>query len=464
MFDRILTNGVLGMTAQTKALGTISDNIANATTVGYKTSDTSFQDLVLANRYGYSSGAGVTAVKTLNAEKQGQIAPTSVSTNAAISGNGFFLVQSMASADGARTVQNESDVLLTRAGDFSPDATGQFVNSSGRALLALPITENGNTSLTGRTIDDLEVVNIAAIATYHAGTRNIDIGANLPPEMAVQDAAAPLEYHEMTVSAVSPDVAGNEEDGFEARHADITLRFAKTGEEMVTSADGTSQMISTWTVYSAGAIERETGRTLSGEMTALGTIRMDGTGQPYGEKKGEAISVPISLPGFDEMKIQLGKVGTSDGLVSIGERGFINQGSSHDGIPIGSAKDVAITDDGYVRATFNNGQQRNLYRLVNGVVTNPNALDPISGNAYRLAYGTGDLQIRSFGTRDGKSPDSEDYEAHLGTRLYGGSVESSTTDISQEFTTLIRAQRVYSAASKVISTADEMFKTVEQLR
>lgn len=464
MFDRIMTNGVLGMTAQTKALGNISDNISNATTVGYKSSDTSFQDLVLANRYGSSSGAGVTAVKTLNADKQGHIAETGVGTNAAISGNGFFLVQAMASADKAMTATGEGDVLLTRAGDFSPDATGQFVNSSGRALLALPISPGSTSSLNGRSIDDLEVVNTAAFATYHTGTRNIQVGATLPAEMAVQDAASPLEYHELKASAVSPTLAGSDADGWESRHADITLRFAKTGEEVVTAADGSSQTISTWSVYRAGAVERETGRTLASDVTALGTFRTDAAGLPYGETKGDPVTVPLSLAGYGDMTLNLGQIGGGDGVTVMANTGFINRGSSHDGIPVGTAKDIAITDDGFVRATFGNGQQRDLYRLVNGVVTNSNALEAVSGNAYRVAYGTGDLQIRGFGTRDGKSPQSEDYDALLGTSLRGGSVESSTTDISKEFTTLIRAQRVYSAASKIITTADEMIKTVEQLR
>lgn len=119
-----MKTAVSGMSAQANRLSTVSDNIANANTVGYKAVSTSFSSLVLPSSSGnYNSGGVQTSVRQAISQ-QGDISYTTSDYDLAISGDGFFIVQS---ADGTP--------VLTRAGDFSVDSDGNLVNGAGFTLM-----------------------------------------------------------------------------------------------------------------------------------------------------------------------------------------------------------------------------------------------------------------------------------------------------------------------------------------
>lgn len=120
----MMRTGVSGMNAQANRLSTVADNIANASTVGYKRAETQFSSLVLPSTAGqYNSGSVLTDVR-YGISDQGGIRSTSSTTDLAIDGNGYFVVQ----GPGGST-------YLTRAGSFVPDKNGDLVNSAGYYLL-----------------------------------------------------------------------------------------------------------------------------------------------------------------------------------------------------------------------------------------------------------------------------------------------------------------------------------------
>ena len=126
-----MKTAVSGMSAQANRLSTVSDNIANANTVGYKAVSTSFSSLVLPSSSGnYNSGGVQTSVRQAISQ-QGDISYTTSDYDLAISGDGFFIVQS---ADGTP--------VLTRAGDFSVDSDGNLVNGAGFTLMTLLLKLN----------------------------------------------------------------------------------------------------------------------------------------------------------------------------------------------------------------------------------------------------------------------------------------------------------------------------------
>ncbi len=108
-----LTSGVSGLTAQSSAIGAISDNITNVNTIGYKGTQVDFQTLVTVQTSGtfYSAG-GVQSKPRQDTGVQGLLQSSTSQTDIAISGSGFFVVNE----SNAPTLSNE--FLFTRAGSF----------------------------------------------------------------------------------------------------------------------------------------------------------------------------------------------------------------------------------------------------------------------------------------------------------------------------------------------------------
>ncbi len=126
---------------------------------------------------------------------------------------------------------------------------------------------------------------------------------------------------------------------------------------------------------------------------------------------------------------------------------FVNQ----NGAELGQRTGVSIDEDGYVIASFSNGEFRSLYKLPVATFSNPNGLQARSGNVYAQTTDSGQYNLREAG------------QGGSGL-VQGGSLEQSNVDLSEEFTKMIVTQRAYSAGTKVISTADDMLKELMQLR
>jgi flagellar hook protein FlgE len=207
---------VSGLSANSNALGIISDNIANSDTVGYKETSTNFATLVTESGSPnlYSPG-GVQSSPSYNISAQGIIQAASSPTDLAISGNGFFVVNNVATgtAGGGTT-------SFTRAGNFSIDANGDLENSSGFFLQGQKLTaaqaaaiQTGNTAqLTVTSLSSLQTVNVSGISGTARPTANVSLVANLPAD---EPPGSPPET--MTVPVF--DSQGVEHD--------MTLSFAK---------------------------------------------------------------------------------------------------------------------------------------------------------------------------------------------------------------------------------------------
>ncbi len=139
-----MTTAVTGIRAQASALGNISDNIANSQTVGFKRTDTSFEDIVTASSSRNHLPGAVLATPAFTNTVQGSIDASEVATHMAINGEGFFVVSDrVASVDG-KPVFDGVD-YYTRRGDFTMDKYGYLVNGAGYTLQGLkidPVTGN----------------------------------------------------------------------------------------------------------------------------------------------------------------------------------------------------------------------------------------------------------------------------------------------------------------------------------
>ncbi|MEE2692512.1 MAG: flagellar hook basal-body protein [Pseudomonadota bacterium] len=148
--------GVSGVTAFTTSLEAVSNNIANSQTVGFKRARTDFADLVTAGAQqpGGRGGAGVGAVNRQLIAEQGAVTRTQTKTNAAISGDGFFVVSETANGNGG-----VAPYLFTRAGDFAPNAAGDLVNGAHYFLQGYALNADGGAN-GARGLSGLETVNI----------------------------------------------------------------------------------------------------------------------------------------------------------------------------------------------------------------------------------------------------------------------------------------------------------------
>lgn len=180
-----LFGGVSGLAAQSSKIGTISDNIANVNTIGYKQARATFSSLVVnsSSTVAYQTG-GVRAGTRIAVDQQGLLQSTQSGTDLAISGDGFFVVRGVPDGSVGGTAATP---LYTRAGSFTPDALGNFVNSQGFFLQGWPLDrdgrlpgEVGNLNTTAFTnFDSLRPVNVESASGVAQGTSTISLGANL---------------------------------------------------------------------------------------------------------------------------------------------------------------------------------------------------------------------------------------------------------------------------------------------
>jgi len=174
IFDA-LTTAVTGLQAQSFALQNISGNIANSQTVGFKETDTSFQDLVTAASQNDQTSGSVLASSVATNNVQGAIQSESVPTYMAINGQGYFIVAQPTSVSGNQPVFNGVE-NYTRRGDFQENQNGYLVNGAGYYLMGIPIDQT-----TGNPVGSVpQVLQFGNNEIPAQATTEIQYQANLP--------------------------------------------------------------------------------------------------------------------------------------------------------------------------------------------------------------------------------------------------------------------------------------------
>lgn len=419
---------VSGLNANSNALGIISDNISNANTVGYKETNTDFSTLVTQSGSPslYSPG-GVQTSPYYNVSQQGVLQAESAPTDMAISGGGFFVVNSSAAQIG--------ETSYTRAGAFTVDANGNLVNSAGQYLQGQVLTfsqaqaiQNGNyNQLSATTLNSLQTVNATNNAGAAQPTANISLVANLPAnDVATPETITVPVYDSLGVSHTMT----------------LTLNPAGTANQWSVAAALNGAGTSTATITAGDNLVQFN---TDGSLNAAGTTF----------DTANALSIawdPTISSGTSPQNItfDVGTDGASNGLSQIGTSftvGEINQ----DGVAFGSFSGVTVDTHGVVTANYDNGLHRAIYMIPVATFSNPDGLQPISGNSYLETNGSGSVLLRQSG------------QGAAGT-ITPSSLENSTVDIATEFSNLIITQRAYEANSKIITTADQMLQTLIQAK
>ena len=201
-----LNAAVGGMDAQAAALANISDNVANSQTVGFKETDTAFEDYVTTSTATFHSPGAVIALPEYTNTVQGTVTQVSDPTAIAISGNGFLPVQLPTSSTTFSPQQ-----YYTRAGDFTTNVNGYLVNSSGYVLDGWPATNATGTTFNTTTLAPIQ---ISQAPSPPVPTTAITLAANLPStpatgttpytsSMQINDASGATQTVDMTWTQVT---------------------------------------------------------------------------------------------------------------------------------------------------------------------------------------------------------------------------------------------------------------------
>jgi len=434
--------GVSGLDANSQALSIASSNIANVNTVGYKASSANFSTLLAsAMGSGDVSNSAVTAKASQNVTVQGTPVAASLPTNMAISGNGFFVVTKSPAAAGASNSQ-----YYTRAGDFSPDASGNLVNSAGYYLMGWPLDASGNVP-TNRT--DMTAVNINALSGKAEATTTMTIQANL---QASTTPAASYTAGDMNDGTVTPDFQRtiNVYDS-QGGSQPLQISYVKTDAN-------------TWSyeVSYQGAAANIGGASNNPIATGNVTFNTDGTLDTVTDTTGGTSTaspdgkVNITIPwdsssglASQDISLNLGTLGTSNGVTQFDSDSAMPS-SQVDGSLFGSLSGVSIDPDGFVTANFSNGLSQKIYKLPIATFANANGLTAVNGNAYQSSNSSGTATINEATTGGAGAIQSQ-------------SLEGSTVDLATEFTNLITTQRAYQASTRIVTTASDMLDQLLQM-
>ena len=426
-----LQTGVSGLKANSKQVGSISENIANSNTVGYRRG---FSHMVTTTASG-GNGEGVLsvgAVDQLDIETAGGLISTNSATDLAIGGSGFFAV----SLNPNETVA--TNYLLTRAGSFLPDENGDLRNAAGYYLAGFPYGLDGTIGSVDRSsFEQMSTVNIGNFNISADVTTQVEAFGNLPsqdtgvttpgaPFGTSSEYFTPLGASERLNFSWSPTTTANTWDleiiGHDGNSlGTLTVEFNDSGAEAGSPLAYTGAT-STATAPAAFAFDAATG---------VATLTLDNG------------TVPQTL------ELNLGAPNTFEGVTQFA--GDFSLAFDRDGSSVGELVRSEISEDGVLFGIFDNGLRRALFEIPVTDVANPSGLIEAKGNAYRLSGDTGTFTA---------------FQANSTTvgSINAGALEASNVDIAQEMTELIKAQRAFSTNAKVITTVDDLMDETTRLK
>ncbi len=490
-----------GLSADSKALNTIANNLANMNTTGFKSQTTSFSDL-LYQQIGASGsgdtiqvGSGVQVAANSTDFSNGAVSSTGVSSNAAINGSGFFVLD------------NNGNELYTRNGTFQLASDGTLESANGLAVMGYGVvngTLNTNGGLTDIVIPTGQVMKPAATTSFSM-TQNLDststAGTSTSGQVKVYDSLgnsyeATVTYTKTGTNAWSynislPDTL-TDIASTSAGTTTIKYNFGASGGTLATVNPGTNLTITGPTASGTATITAPTvtagesvtnyAAALQSAVTAAGITGVTVSSTAGGQlsitganisTSGSVVQDPVASaaaagsllfdasgnlvsPATDVTGISFS--GLSDGAAALNLNwdlfgangaGSVSQtavssatsATHQNGYASGQYQDFSIGSDGTVTATYSNGQTQTVGQLVVATVGNEQGLQAVGSSNYRATTASGSPSVGIAGSGGRGS-------------IEGSSLEASNVNISAEFSNLIIAQRAFEANSKAITTFD----------
>jgi len=469
--------GVTGLTANSSALAAISDNIANVNTVGYKRNANNFSTLVTSVSASSYSAGGVRSVTHQYNSQQGLLQSSNSSTDLAISGNGFFV-----------TTQKPEDLTptdvrsFTRAGSFTVDKIGYLKNAAGLYLQGWPADSDGVITTDPSDITRLKSINVSSVGGAAEATTRMSVDANLKSSTPVSAAVAAMPAgagayipatNNMTMYSSDPLTGVKPDFEIQVPLADskggartMMVSFLKSSTpniwyaemHVVPAADVVTAAGVTPGLIRSGVVAfTQDGRLDETTVLPAGMTRMVDPADPnvtFGSSNAAAPGAGqvnwASGLGIDTQTVRIDLGAGAGGLTQYDSQSVV-QAVTTNGTAFGNLTNIEINAQGDVTAIFDNGTTRRIAQVAIATFPNPDGLKSLNGNAYRVSLESGTYNFKQPGTGGAGF-------------VAPASLESSTVDLSAEFTGLITTQRAYSASSKIITTADQMLEELINIK
>lgn len=431
-----MTTAISGLTAQSRALGHISDNIANSSTVGFKRIDTAFESIITATSQRRHNSGAVVARPDYTNRLQGTIEQSDTVTSVAIAGQGFMAVSLPNGEDDSGAVTFDERTYYTRAGDFQLDKNGYLVNSAGYVLNGWEV--DGTTNTVDRT--GLQEIRISQLVSNPVATSEITFGANVP---AGYDAGTP---------AVSLDSQIDVYDALGALQS-IELAWLPTAnadewELTITAPNSANPGLSVGETITVQFGNGSIANSVPGTIDSIDDTGATEITASVTQTTGEPAFLDLDLDfgyGAQTVRISMGTFDGADGVTQFADTQYAVRTLVQNGVPQGSYSSLAIKDTGDVVINYDNGESRTIARVPVVMFNNADGLDRVDGQAF----------LRSFASGEGMVYDQGSEGAG---QLVVEALEKSNVDIAAEFTKLIVAQRAYTANTRIVTASDEMLQ------
>lgn len=419
--------GLSGLNASSKALDVVGNNVANSSTVGFKSSSGHFADVYAASLGGGGAspvGIGTSLAAVFQQYTQGNITTTNNSLDVAINGSGFF------------SVTRDGVDAFTRNGQFHVDKEGYVINDQNYKLLGYYPNASGVIDASGERPKEILIPtsNIDPLASWDSVTASPEMVLNLDSSATVIDPATttfdptnPLTYTYST-SMTLYDSKGNDHK--------MTLYFTKAAST-TTSED--------WSVQA----------TLDGANAgSLGSLSFDQNGALT--TSPSALTVPAATQASWEGGLSGATLGAAAwevdfaGTTNFSSKSTVNS-MNQGGYSSGTLTGVSVGSDGTVLGNYSNGQSKALAQVALTTFANPNGLLNMGNNLWQATSTSGEARygVPSEGTRG---------------VLQSSAVEESNVDLTGELVNMITLQRNYQANSQSIKTQDQIMQTLVNLR
>ncbi len=409
--------GVTGIAAEGEALGVAGDNISNSNTVGFKEQRAVFEDMlghsIWAGNGQSQPGSGVKMSAVQQSFTQGSLSTTGVSTDLALSGEGFFVMNG--------NVDGIAGNYYTRNGRLKIDSNGNLVNNSGlqaQGYAALP---------DGTTASSISSLKVPTSGIQPKSTLSVTIAANLNASAEVTyDPANPTTTSNFSTGVTVYDSLGA------AHPLDIYFHKSDTNNSWG------------WSAFS------------NGESVGEGDFMFDANGAL--QSGGTAtVSVPFEDGSTTPQSINL-NFGTAiddggtglDGVTQFSAESNITN-RSQDGYASGDLSGVSIDSSGTVMGVYTNGQKLKIGQLAVAKFRSNEGLARAGKDQWVETAASGSAAIGTAGSGGRGS-------------ITSGSLEQSNVDLAKQFVDLITHQRAFQANSKTITTADEMLQELVNLK
>jgi flagellar hook protein FlgE len=394
------------------SLNSIANNLANLNTDGYKNQTINFADVFnqmqgnSGNGDPIQSGSGVQVAGTTSNFTNGNVSSTGVSSNMALQGNGFFVLQ------------NASGTDYTRSGDFTVNSSGQLCTPGGELVMGYPATDgvvSTDAALAPISVNQASIIPAVATTSFQTNT-NLDSTATVGTTFSTP----------------------------------ITV-YDSLGTAQTLSVSYTNTAANSWS-YSVTLPASATGGTGSPTTVASGTMTFDSSGNltsPTGTVSG--INITGLADGAASMNLSWNLTDAS-GNTTLTQQNVTSATSTTDqnGYGVGTLTGYSVLSNGTVQGQFSNSQTQSLGQVAVASFANTQGLAQSGSDNYQATFASGAAVVGQAG-------------AGGNSTITGGAVEESNVDLSTEFSDMIVAQQGYEANAKVLTTLNQISQATIQM-